>query len=529
MVHIRPDRVAIYVRWSTDDQGEGTTPAVQLEGCRHYVLSQGWHPRDDLTFIDDGYSGGNLDRPGLTRLRELVARGEVDCVVVFKVDRLSRNIVDAVDLVLREWQGRCAFKSAREPIDTTTDLGRVIFGILAMFADFERSQIRERTLSGKLRRIAAGEQLHGEPAYGYRRSPVRGQWEEEPAEAELVRRIFRLAAAGESAAAICRRLNTEGCRTRAGKLWTSRAVLWILRNRLYIGEVVFGRTQLRRTEERPGRTLRVRRSGPVICAPTRAAPALVDRELFLTVQQILEERRARHRAVGGRGLGSPHLLVGLARCPCGGALAAKRQRNRVRYYCPGAGQGRCGRHPGYIPREAVEPPVLVLLAALAGPGVLEGGRAEAALAQWEQGLRALEAQRAEAERALRRLAEQEDRLLRKVREGAVDPRDLPDLRRSHEEERSRTLQRLEALAGQIAALQARLERGRQIAREPLALPRLLERVPVPRLRELLRTALAEPAILHKAKGDRTVRIALTWYSRNKKEFPEKARTHPSTD
>ncbi|HWI65609.1 MAG TPA: recombinase family protein, partial [Symbiobacteriaceae bacterium] len=130
MKPVREDRVALYVRWSTDDQSEGTTLQVQLEGCRHFALSQGWTPQAELTFIDDGYSGATLDRPALRRLRDLVARGEIDCVIVFKVDRLSRNIVDAVDLVLGEWRDTCYFKSAREPIDSSTDLGRMIFSVL---------------------------------------------------------------------------------------------------------------------------------------------------------------------------------------------------------------------------------------------------------------------------------------------------------------------------------------------------------------------------------------------------------------
>ena len=518
MAAIRPDHVAIYVRWSTDDQGEGTTLEVQLEGCRHYALSQGWRPREELTFIDDGYSGGNLNRPALTRLRQLVARGEVDCVVVFKVDRLSRNIVDAVDLVLNEWQGRCAFKSAREPIDTTSDLGRVIFGILAMFADFERSQIRERTLSGKLRRIAQGEQLHGEPAYGYRPSHVRGQWTEEPAEAALVRRIFRLAAAGESAAAICRRLNAEGCRTRAGRPWSSRAVLWILRNRLYIGEVVFGRTQARRVDEGRARAVRVPRSQPAIWTATRAAPPLVERDLFLAVQEVLAARQVRHRQAGGRALVSPHLLVGLARCRCGGALAVKRQRGGDSYYCPGAAEGRCGCEPGYIPKEAVEPVILAELATLVGRAALAPARVQEALGRWQQDRRAILAQRAEAERTLRRLAEQEERLLRMVREGTVNPADLPDLRRSHHAERRQAEERLAALTAEAARLQERLERARRAVGELLAVGDLLAHLPVPQLRELLRAALAGPITLYKKKGSRQVSVEIKWYCCHKKEI-----------
>ncbi|HWI52739.1 MAG TPA: recombinase family protein, partial [Symbiobacteriaceae bacterium] len=86
MKEIRPDHVAIYIRWSTEDQGEGTTLDVQMDGCKACLGIQGWQFTSDLVFIDDGYSGGSLDRPALTRLRRLVSRGGIDCVVVYKLD-----------------------------------------------------------------------------------------------------------------------------------------------------------------------------------------------------------------------------------------------------------------------------------------------------------------------------------------------------------------------------------------------------------------------------------------------------------
>jgi site-specific DNA recombinase len=103
---IDPDKVAIYIRWSTDDQSDGTTLEVQQEGCKHYLLSQGWVVNEDLIFVDDGWSGGNLERPAMTRMRTLVRAGKVDCVVVFKLDRLSRSVIDMVNLVLEEWDGQ---------------------------------------------------------------------------------------------------------------------------------------------------------------------------------------------------------------------------------------------------------------------------------------------------------------------------------------------------------------------------------------------------------------------------------------
>lgn len=512
MKPIRPDHVAIYVRWSTDDQSEGTTLAVQLEGCRHYTLSQGWQPADPLTFIDDGYSGGNLNRPGLTRLRDLIRAGDVDCAVVFKVDRLSRNIVDAVELVLNEWQERCYFKSAREPIDTSSDLGRVVFGILAMFADFERSQIRERTQSGKLRRIAEGKQLHGEPAYGYQPSGRKGQWAERPDEAAVVRRLFRLAAGGESAAAICRRLNAEGLRTRAGKAWSLRTLLWILRNRVYIGEAVYGRTQLklRHTPGASHKTERVVRPQPAVQTATQAAPPLVDPHSFAQVQgQLARRQRARAAGHGPRSLASPSLLVGLARCRCGGTLVAKRQRHGTSYVCHGSRTGRCGHSPGYIPQAKTDALILAQFAALYAKQATVPDRLERAAAELDADLGTLQSQQSATEKALQATTQQDARLLEAARTGELDPRDLRDLRASLEQEQAHLGARIAALA------QASIAARQRTAALTTAIGRLrqlpaLDQLTTAQQRELLRAALAGPIILYKAKGATRIEADAAW-------------------
>jgi site-specific DNA recombinase len=163
-------QAAIYIRWSTEDQGDGTTLDVQLEACRAYLAGQGWPFNPGHIFIDEGVSGATLQRPALTRLREAVARGQVDCVVVYKLDRLSRSVVDVVKLVLDEWDGRCCVKSAREPIDTQTQ-------------------------AGKLRRAQEGRNPGMPAAYGFRLGPA-GLPEPCEPEARVVGLIFRLYLAG---------------------------------------------------------------------------------------------------------------------------------------------------------------------------------------------------------------------------------------------------------------------------------------------------------------------------------------------
>lgn len=511
MKQIRPDHVAIYVRWSTDDQSEGTTLEVQLEGCRHYCLSQGWVPQEALTFVDDGYSGGNLLRPAIERLRRLVRNGEVDCVVVLKVDRLSRNIVDAVDLVLNEWRDVCYFKSAREPIDTSSDLGRVIFGILAMFADFERSQIRERTHSGKVKRIKDGKQLHGEPAFGYQPSGNRGQWAAEPAEAELVRRMFQMAARGMSASAICRQFNGEGLRTRAGKEWSIRGVLWILHNRLYIGEAVFGRSQLkvRQSPERRTKTERIYRDEPLVHVETQAAPPLISQALFDRVQAQLDRNRAARREYGARSLSSRHLLVGLARCRCGGTLVTKQQKRWADYYCHNARSGRCPHNPGYIHQGRADEIVLAQLIALYGSEATRVERLAAAAAHFDLEVAALVAQRSAKEKALLGLDDQESRLMRAARSGALDLKDLRDLRIGIEQERAQASEQLQLLDAQISSSQERVQQART-ALDRLGTVRSFDGMPVEQKRDLLRLALAGPIVMYKAKGTHEIQVEIPW-------------------
>ncbi|MDF2629673.1 MAG: hypothetical protein K0R39_3504 [Symbiobacteriaceae bacterium] len=330
MAGIRPDRVAIYIRWSTDDQGEGTTLDVQLDGCRHYALSQGWQYSPALLFIDDGYSGGTLDRPALSRLREAVQRGQVDCLVVFKIDRLSRNVVDTVNLVLREWDGKCHVKSAREAIDTATQQGKMFFYTLISFAEWERSVIRERTMSGRLRRLHEGRNPGFRPPYGLRTGPAPGTFEVVAGEALVVQRIFALYSRGLGYKAIAVALGEDGIRFRDGRPWSAQTVSAVLRNPIYAGRLAYGR--------------RSRGPGPAAPAPSLVViesphlPHIVGAEQFEAAQQ-LRSRRAAERAPN-RAASSGHLLTGLLRCGrCGSAMMGRKKYGggaQVPYYiCAG--------------------------------------------------------------------------------------------------------------------------------------------------------------------------------------------------
>jgi site-specific DNA recombinase len=120
---ISPNKVAIYARRATDDRSDMTTLETQLQGCKKFILAQGWQVNESLIFIDDGFRGGTLNRPAITKLREAVKEGLVDCVVVFQLNRLSKSAIDLVNLI-NEWGNGIHLKCVNEPIDTMTILER---------------------------------------------------------------------------------------------------------------------------------------------------------------------------------------------------------------------------------------------------------------------------------------------------------------------------------------------------------------------------------------------------------------------
>lgn len=331
---VAPEKVAIYIRWSTEDQGQGHTLEIQRESCRYYALSQGWTVRDDLTFIDEGYSGSNLTRPALALLREAVKACRVDCVVVYKLDRLSRNIKDIINLVLDEWEGRCCVRSTQEPVDTTTDAGKMFFTMLGSFADFERATIRTRTWSGKLKNAEKGRNPGVPYPYGLCKGDD-GHYALLEAEAAVVREIFDMYAKGRSCRAIALALNERGVRTRGGRGWSDAHVSKILRNPLYIGRLVYNR-EAHAQGQRTGQI--IMNDPDQVIVVDQVAPAIVDPETWEQVQRIRAGRPRLDRNGSARSQSGSFLLTGLLRCTCGHGVTGfyGSKVYKPYYYCVGA-------------------------------------------------------------------------------------------------------------------------------------------------------------------------------------------------
>lgn len=489
---IRPDHVAMYIRWSTEDQGEGTTLSVQREGCTHYILSQGWQVEQGLVFVDEGYSGGTLDRPSLARLRQMVAAGLVDCVVVFKLDRLSRSVVDTVNLVLREWEGHTHLKSAREPVDTASAMGKQFFYLLVSYAEWERNVIRERTLSGKLRRAREGRNPGFRPPFGYTRGPEPGSFERVDAEAALVQRIFDMYLAGQGARSIAAHLGADGLRFREGRPFTESTVRAILANRLYTGQLVYGQ------------------GDTAVVAPVQGAAPLVSTQTFAAAAAL---RLGRQAAPAPRAASSPYLLTGALFCRCGAGMvaAAKGRTGSAAYYICGA-QKRGGKavcQAGFLRRDWLDDLVSRQLVDRYG-GATGRSRYQAELRAWITGAPGeAEAAATPARARLATLQRQLQRLQRDYREERLEAGDYQALRAAIDAELCAVQAQLSALAERAGLARRAALRATEIASLLSGLDHWHALQPVQR-KQVLRSLVRRVDAYRDGTG--AVSVEITWHA-----------------
>lgn len=310
-------RAAIYTRLSRDRDGS-TSIERQLAECRRLCASRGYEVVHEST-CDVDVSGGKLIRPGLDEVRQLY--GELDAVVFWKLDRLSRSLRDFLDLAHEAETHDVALISATEPIDLSTPIGQAMVSVMATFAELERRTVGIRTASAisHLRRV--GRISGGRQPYGYKGVPAPdGQGfvrEVDEPQAEAVRLMVDAVLSGESRLSVARTLNEGGVETpKGGAHWTSDAVGDVLRN-----PALWGATVLR------GQILRGDDGMPLVTA------AIIDRETWDAVQVVLSARSGYGERMATRRTG---LLSGLLVCAdCGAGLRRGRSGQRYEtYHCP---------------------------------------------------------------------------------------------------------------------------------------------------------------------------------------------------
>lgn len=230
-------RVAIYPRVSTIDQAnEGYSIGEQTERLKKYCEAMGWTVYK--VYTDPGYSGGDMNRPGLQELIKDVKAGKIDKVVVYKLDRLSRSQKDTLYLIEDVFlKNNTDFVSLTESFDTSSSFGIAMVGILSVFAQLDRAQIRDRLVMGREARAKKGlYSASNRILIGY--DYVDGLLQVNPYEKMIVNEVFDLFNAGTPIKTIADILNKKGLNHHYGE-WIDVTVKRILINRHYIGEVKF--------------------------------------------------------------------------------------------------------------------------------------------------------------------------------------------------------------------------------------------------------------------------------------------------
>lgn len=237
---IRKLRCAVYTRKSTEeglDQQFNSLDA-QREACEAYVASQkpeGWLLLVDR-YDDGGYSGGTLERPALKRLIADIEAKKIDVVVVYKIDRLSRSLMDFAKLVEVFDRNAVTFVSVTQSFNTTTSMGRLTLNVLLSFAQFEREVIGERIRDKFAASRRKGMWMGGWAPLGYDIKDRKLVINEH--EAKLVQSIFKRFAQGIQPQILVEELTKQGATNKNGKLIDKGYLYRLLHNRVYLGEAV---------------------------------------------------------------------------------------------------------------------------------------------------------------------------------------------------------------------------------------------------------------------------------------------------
>jgi site-specific DNA recombinase len=338
---------AIYARVSSAQQKQERTIASQTAALIKHAEESGYHVPREWIFEDEGFSGASLQRPGLERVRDLAAEGQLEAVLVYSPDRLSRKYAYQVLLMeeLARQGAETVFLNAPQAESAEDQL---VLQFQGMIAEYERAQILERSRRGKRHRAKQGEVnvLSGAP-YGYRyvrkTEESAAYYEIIEAEAAVIRGVYEAyTVEGLSIGAITRRLNEQGVPTRKRSTRWERSTVWaMLRNPAYKGTACFGKTRIA-PRQRITRPLRLRggfaqRNSANHERPREEwieipVPAVVSETTF----DLAQERLEKNKRFAPRRTVEPSIVQSLVNCSkCGYAMyrtSTRTSARRIYYY-----------------------------------------------------------------------------------------------------------------------------------------------------------------------------------------------------
>ena len=335
-------KVAIYCRVSTQEQAEeGFSIGEQERLIREYCSQKDYVVYD--VFSDAGISGKDIKhRPQMKRLLEEAKQKKFDIVMSWKINRLSRKLKDALQIVELLEKCNIAYRSYSEPFESGTPAGKMQFQMMALVGEFERNTLAQNVKMGMCAKARAGEWCGGRAPLGYDWAKMvneNGEQEKKSKlvinkkEAKLVERIFTEFSLGKGYKAIVNQLNKEGYKTKLGNEFSVAQIKPILMNPVYIGKV---RYNVRRdwNEKRRGNI----NPNPIIADGIH--DAIIEQELWDKVQRILKNKSGKPSRV----YDGEYPLTGILRCPkCGSGMVISRvvckrkdgSKNVLTYYCCG--------------------------------------------------------------------------------------------------------------------------------------------------------------------------------------------------
>lgn len=323
-------KVAIYVRVSTHWQIDKDSLPVQkaeLTNYSKYVLSI----PDFYIFEDAGYSAKNTDRPAFQQMMSRLRTGEFSHLLVWKIDRISRNLLDFAQMYQELKTLGVTFVSKNEQFDTSSAMGEAMLKIILVFAELERQMTSERVTAVMMSRATNGQWNGGKIPYGYCYDKETGVFSEEPQEAGIVRLMFSTYVEERSLLKVSRLLNDRGVKTRSGNPWSPVTIRIILTNPFYTGTYRYNY----RNETKGKRDWSIKDENEWISVEDHHLP-LVSEALWAEAGKILNENQ-RSNAIWNSSYNrkNVNIFAGLMTCgECGGNMVASVGKVRKDGYRP---------------------------------------------------------------------------------------------------------------------------------------------------------------------------------------------------
>lgn len=316
-------KAALYIRVSTSYQIDKDSLPMQKTSLINYC-QYALNISEYEIFEDAGYSAKNTDRPAYQKMMERLRTKEFSHLIVWKIDRISRNLLDFSNMYTELKKLGVIFVSQNEQFDTSSAMGEAMLKIILVFAELERKITSERVSATMLSRATKGLWNGGRIPYGYTYTKETQNFEISPSEAQIVQRIYNLYLAGNSILTISKNLNNNLLKSPSGKEWSAAAVYKILTNIFYIGSYRYN------VKDENNKTTKNEEEWLTI---DDHHPAIIQTETYYFVQDLLQSknRNSQNHTYQRK---NTHIFAGVVYCgSCGSIMQANKMKSTKKNNC----------------------------------------------------------------------------------------------------------------------------------------------------------------------------------------------------